>query len=85
MEGVMARQRQGQAPETRLLGREATAVYLGMTLRSVDRLVNKGVLCPVQIPGVHRTLFDRKDLERLIDAAKAEGQDRGERSARPGA
>jgi hypothetical protein len=62
-------------PETRLFSREETAVYLGTTPRSVDRLVNRGVLVPIRIPGLQRTLFDKQDLERLIESSRPEGQD----------
>jgi hypothetical protein len=62
-------------PEARLFNREQTAVYLGTTTRSVDRLVDKGVLMPVRIPGLHRTLFDKTDLERLVESAKGDGQE----------
>ena len=51
----------------RLLGRDETAHYLGTTPRSVDRLVGKGVLMPVKLPGLHRILFDKADLDRLVD------------------
>ena len=54
----------------RLLGREQTATYLGMTTRSLDRLVAKGVLMPVKIVGVRRTLFDQHDLNAFVESAK---------------
>jgi hypothetical protein len=56
----------------RLLGRDETARYLGTTPRSVDRLVGKGVLMPVKLPGLHRILFDKTDLDQLIDSVKRE-------------
>jgi hypothetical protein len=59
----------------RLLGRDETARYLGMTPRSVDRLVGKGVLMPVKLPGLHRILFDKTYLDRLIDSAKGDGRE----------
>jgi len=59
----------------RLLGRDETARYLGTTPRSVDRLVGKGVLTPVKLPGLHRTLFDKTDLDRIIDSAKGARQE----------
>jgi hypothetical protein len=59
----------------RLLSRDGTARYLGTTPRSVDRLVDKGVLVPVKVPGLHRVLFDKADLDRLIDSAKSHGQE----------
>jgi hypothetical protein len=56
--------------EKRLLGREAAADYMDMTIRSLERLVEKGIVTPVRIAGVRRTLFDRQDLNRLIEASK---------------
>jgi excisionase family DNA binding protein len=54
----------------RLLSREATAAYLGTTTRSVDRLVGKGLLTPVRLPGLRRVLFDRAELDAFVDAGK---------------
>jgi hypothetical protein len=59
-----------QQPESRLLGREAAALYLDMTTRSLDRLVERGVITPVKISGLRRTWFDRGDLDALIEAVK---------------
>jgi excisionase family DNA binding protein len=66
----MNRQGSVEAGASRLLGREQTAMYLGVTTRSLDRLVAKGVLMPVKIVGVRRTLFDRHDLDALVESAK---------------
>jgi hypothetical protein len=60
-----------EQPEARLLGREAAATYMDMTTRSIDRLVGKGLLRPIKIPGLRRVMFDRADLDALIDAGKA--------------
>jgi hypothetical protein len=59
----------------RLLGRDEAARYLGTTPRSVDRQVGKGVLMPVKLPELHRILFDKTDLDRLIDSAKSDGRE----------
>ncbi|HEX9869204.1 MAG TPA: helix-turn-helix domain-containing protein [Candidatus Tectomicrobia bacterium] len=56
----------------RLLGLEAAATYLDTTERSVRRLIARGVLQAVHIPTLRRVLLDREDLDRLINAAKAE-------------
>ena len=56
--------------EKRLLGREAAAGYMNITMRSLERLVDKGVLTPVRITGFRRTLFDKQDLDRLIESSK---------------
>jgi hypothetical protein len=34
--------------------------------------VRKGVLIPVRISGLHRILFDKTDLERLIESGKGD-------------
>jgi hypothetical protein len=60
-----------EQPDSRLLGRDAAAEYLDLTTRSLNRLVGKGVLRPIKIPGLRRTMFDRADLDALIDAGKA--------------
>jgi excisionase family DNA binding protein len=59
-----------EAGDPRLLGREQAATYLGVTTRSIHRLVARGLLSPVRIHGVRRTLFDRSDLDELVAAAK---------------
>jgi excisionase family DNA binding protein len=56
--------------DRRLLGLEAAAAYLDMTERSIRRLIERGVLQPVQIPTLRRVLLDREDLDRLIEAGK---------------
>lgn len=56
--------------ETRLLGREAAADYMNITIRSLERLVDKGILTPVRIAGFRRTLFDKQDLDMLIESSK---------------
>lgn len=59
-----------QALESRLLGVEEAALFLGVTARSLYRLVDKGMLRPVRLPGFRRTFFDRRDLEALVQSAK---------------
>jgi excisionase family DNA binding protein len=56
--------------EKRLLGREAAAGYMNITMRSLERLVDKGILTPIRIVGFRRTLFDKQDLDRLIESSK---------------
>jgi excisionase family DNA binding protein len=56
--------------EKRLFGREAAAGYMNITLRSLERLVDKGIVTPVRIAGFRRTLFDKQDLDRLIETSK---------------
>jgi excisionase family DNA binding protein len=66
----MNRQGIAEAGGTRLLGREQAATYLGVTTRSLHRLVARGFLSPVRISGVRRTLFDQHDLDALVESAK---------------
>ena len=54
----------------RLLGREAAADYMNITIRSLERLVDKGILTPVKISGFRRTLFDKRDIDMLIESSK---------------
>jgi excisionase family DNA binding protein len=56
---------------SRLLGLKEAAMYLGVTPRSVYRLVAEGLLTPVRLPGIRRTLFDRRNLEDLVVMARA--------------
>lgn len=57
-------------PERRLWGLQETARYLGVSPWTVRELVWRGDLAPVRLPRVRRLLFDRGDLERLIEASK---------------
>ena len=56
---------------SRLLGVHATATYLGITPRSVYRLVEEGFLTPVRLPGLRRTLFDRQNLDDFVELTMA--------------
>jgi excisionase family DNA binding protein len=60
-----------EIPGTRLLGFDAAAVYLNVNLRTIRRLMARGILQPVHIPTLRRVLFDRQDLDTLIEAGKA--------------
>jgi excisionase family DNA binding protein len=55
----------------RLLGPSAAASYLDVTPRTIQRLIGRGVLEPVRLPGVRRILVDRQDLDQLIETGKA--------------
>jgi hypothetical protein len=56
---------------SRLLGVNAAATYLGITPRSVYRLVEQGLLIPVRLPGLRRPLFDKRNLEDLAELSRA--------------
>ena len=64
----------GNGRQRRLMGREEAAEYLRVTLRTLDRLTARGLLSPVRLPGICRTLLDLADLNRLVDEAKRSGQ-----------
>jgi excisionase family DNA binding protein len=53
-----------------LLGLEDAAGRLGTTRRTVERLIARGDLTIVRLPGVRRTLIDTEDLARLVAAGK---------------
>jgi excisionase family DNA binding protein len=55
---------------TRLLGFDAAASYLNVKGQTIRRLIARGVLQPVRIPTLRRVLFDRQDLDSLIEAGK---------------
>jgi excisionase family DNA binding protein len=59
-----------ETTEARLLGFGAAASYLDINLMTLRRLIARGVLHPVRIPTLRRVLFDRQDLDMLIEAAK---------------
>jgi excisionase family DNA binding protein len=59
------------APQRRLLSFNSSAEYCGVTQQTIRRLMARGVLTPVRLPEVRRILFDRQDLDRLIESGKA--------------
>lgn len=67
----------GSVVEPRLLRLGEAASFLGVTPRSICRLVARGVLRPVRLPGLRRTLFDRQDLERMVALGKDEKETEG--------
>ena len=65
-----------QAIAPRLLDLQATAAYLGVSTWTVRDLETAGVLKRVSIPlpgnrDLRKLLFDKTDLDRLIEAWKA--------------
>lgn len=66
----MGERARASTAERRLLGREESAAYLGITPKSIGRLVAKGVLTPVRLPGFRRVLFDKQDLDVVITSLK---------------
>ena len=78
-EGYMPTELRVEVTDRRVLGLEAAAVYLDTTPRTIQRLIARGVLIPVNIPTLRRVLLDRQDLDSLIDAGKV-ADDQAERS-----
>lgn len=54
---------------TRLLTVKQTCTYLNISHTTLYRMIERKELTPVIIGG--RTLFDKKDLDELIEKAKA--------------
>jgi excisionase family DNA binding protein len=46
------------------------AEYLGVSVRSVWRLVDAGHLHPVRLPGLRCVAFDVRELDALIEASR---------------
>jgi excisionase family DNA binding protein len=59
-----------EVTDRRVLGVEAAAVYLDTSPRTIQRLISRGVLTPVNIPTLKRVLIAREDLDKLIDLGK---------------
>jgi len=69
------------SPQRRLLSFNSSAEYCGVTQQTIRRLMARGVLTPVRFPEVRRILFDKRVLDRLIEAGKA--SDKGTEDALP--
>jgi excisionase family DNA binding protein len=55
---------------TRLLNLRTAAEQLATTVRTVQRLIERGVLIPVRLPGVRRTLLAEADIAKLIATSR---------------
>ena len=55
----------------RLLDKAGAGHYLSVGVRTVEALVASGRLVPVRLLD-RRLLFDREDLDRLVDVTKAQ-------------
>jgi excisionase family DNA binding protein len=60
-----------EVPKGRLLGFDAAAGYLNVKPRTIRRLMERGLLPAVHIPNLRRVLFDRQDLDHLIESGKS--------------
>lgn len=56
--------------EKKLLHVQEMAEILGVHPMTIRRMVERGKLPTVRIPGLARILFDPEDIERLIEASK---------------
>ena len=54
----------------RVLGVKAAADYIGVSIRSLWRLVDADHLHTIRLPGVRRVGFDVLELDRLIEAGR---------------
>jgi excisionase family DNA binding protein len=61
-----AQARQANVPSRLLSVREA-ANYLGISTWTLRALVRAGAVPRVSLPGVRRLLFDREELDRVIE------------------
>jgi excisionase family DNA binding protein len=66
----LVRTTSGPVDAPRLLDVEGAAGYLGVSAWTVRDLVERGSLSRVALPGVRRLLFDRCDLDRLVDTSR---------------
>ena len=57
-------------PSTRLVNVAGAARFLGVSRRSVFRMLEAGALKAVRLPAVRALRFDLRDLERLVEGAK---------------
>jgi hypothetical protein len=72
---VRGLERAALSPEARLLDLAATAVYLGLSPWTVRSLEAAGTLKRVRVPvcgggDLRKLLFDRQDLDRLVETWK---------------
>jgi excisionase family DNA binding protein len=70
----LVRRTSGPANVPRPLDVEGAAVYLGVSPWTVRDLVERGTLSRVALPGVRRLLFDRCDLDRLVETSRLTAQ-----------
>ena len=54
--------------DARLLDRARAACYLGIALDTLDRLSRQGTLRRLRLPGTRCVRYDRRALDRFIDA-----------------
>lgn len=57
-------------PPRRLLGVEEAAAYLSLSVWTIREMEWRGDLRRVRLPRIRRLLFDRADLDRLVEEGK---------------
>ena len=57
-------------PNARCLDIDKAGIYLGVSRRAVWRLVARGTLRAIRLPGLRKVLIDRLELERVIEEGK---------------
>ena len=69
-EGIGPKEKRVPPGEGRLVSAQRAAAYLGVPYTSLRDWALRGHLPLVRVPGTRRLWFDRRDLDRLIDAWK---------------
>jgi hypothetical protein len=60
----------------RLIGREASAVYVNLSPNTFDDMVDKGIMPkPRIIPDCRRKVWDVRELDAAVDALLHDGED----------
>jgi len=57
-------------PNARCLDIDKSGIYLGVSRRAVWRLVARGTLRAIRLPGLRKVLIDRLELECAIEEGK---------------
>lgn len=57
-------------PNARLLSVQQVSTEIGIPLDSLDKLISRGHLPVVELPGIRRRFVDRSDLEACLESWK---------------
>jgi excisionase family DNA binding protein len=58
--------------DSRLLRLNEAAAYWGLSVSGFYTLISRGVVRPIQLPGLRGPRFDRRELDAAIEAQKGE-------------
>jgi excisionase family DNA binding protein len=75
MSGAHPKAQAGESTGSRLLSAQDAAAYTGWPYTTLRDVALRGHLPVVRIPGSKRMWFDRRDLDRAIDAWKDRGHE----------